>query len=233
MISKRRSTAIYKPLFYLLITLPLLVNLPAQAGNELYRYLNDRGIPVIDDNIPPEMVGRGYDVIRPDGSLIKRVPRQLNAEELLLRNTDESRARLKEEEQLRLQAWDESLMLRYSDLDDIKAAQTRTMRDLKIRISILNSNLVAIKSQIEREQQKAADIERRGAIVPAELSRNIDILRLEIEDTEQSILVRKQEVESVRASYQRDMDRFKTLLGRVQMRRQQSQSSTPKRPNYY
>ena len=233
MISKRRTTTIHKPLFYLLIALLLLVNLPAQAGNELYRYLNDKGIPVIDDHVPPEMVSRGYDVIRPDGSLIKRVSRQLSEEELLLRNTDESRARLKEEEQLRLQAWDQSLMLRYSDLDDIAAAQTRAMRDLNIRISILKSNLVAIKSQIEREQQKAADIERRGAKVPVELSRNVDTLRLEIEDTEQSILVRKQEVESVLASYQRDMDRFKTLLDRVQMRRQQSQSNTSKRPNYY
>ena len=166
-------------------------------------------------------------------ALIRTVPRQLSAEELLLRNTDESRARFQEEEDARLRAWDESLMLRYSDMDDIEAAQSRAMRDLKIRISILKSNLVSIKSQIEREQQRAADIERRGGTVPEDLSTNINTLRLEVEDTEQSIVVRNVEIESVKASYQRDMDRFKTLLQRVEMRRQQSQPKRTNRPSYY
>jgi hypothetical protein len=233
MISKPITIIIRNAPLYLLTALLLLVISPAHGGTELYRYLNDKGIPVIDDHVPPNMVGRGYDVIRADGALVKRVPRQLSKEELLLRNSDESRSRLKEDEELRLQAWDESLMLRYSDLGDIEAAQNRSLRDLNIRISILSSNLVAIKSQIEREQQKAANIERAGAKVPEELSQNIDVLRLEIVDTEQSILVREQELDSVRASYQRDMIRFKTLLERVQMRRNQSQSSSPKRTSYY
>ncbi|ARN76346.1 hypothetical protein [Oceanicoccus sagamiensis] len=204
-----------------------------QGADQLYRYINDKGVPVINDNIPPEFVAGGYDIIRPDGSLLRSVPRQLSEEELQLRNTEESRARFQEEEDARLRAWDESLMLRYSDLDDIEAAQSRTMRDLKIRISILKSNLVTIKSQIEREQQKAADIERRGGTVPEDLSKNINTLRLEIEDTEQSIVVRNVEIESVKASYQRDMDRFKTLIERVEMRRIQSQPAKSNRPTYY
>ncbi len=222
------------PIIGLLLSILLLSSGPALAASgQLYRYLNDKGVPVIDDKVPPEFVARGYDIIRPDGALIRKVPRQLSEEELLLRNTDESRSRFKEEEDRRLQAWDESLMLRYSDLDDIDAAQKRAMRDLKIRISILKSNLVSIKSQIEREQQKAADIERRGGTVPEDLSKNINTLRLEIEDTEQSIVVRNVEIEAVKASYQRDMDRFKTLLERVEMRRQQSVPAPSNRPAYY
>ena len=218
---------------FLLCSLLLTSGLTLAASGQLYRYINDKGVPVIDDNMPPEFVARGYDIISPDGSLIRRVPRQLSEEELKLRNTDESRARLKEEEDKRLQAWDKSLMLRYSGLDDIEAAQQRAMRDLKIRISILKSNLVSIKSQIEREQQRAADIERRGATVPESLSKNINTLRLEIEDTEQSIVVRNVEIEAVKAAYQRDMDRFKTLLNRVEMRRQHSQPVKSNRPDYY
>ncbi len=161
------------------------------------------------------------------------MPRQLTEEELRLRNTDESRERLKKEDAERLRAWDESLMLRYSSLEDIEASQNRAMRDLKIRISIQKSNLITIKSQIEREQQKAADIERRGGTVPEELSKNIDTLRLEIEDTEQSIAVRREEIETVKASYQRDIERFKTLLDRVEKRRYQSNSRPSKRRDYY
>ena len=211
----------------------LLLGSPAYADKQVYRYTNSKGIMVIDDKIPPEMVSHGYDVIQRDGTLIRRVPRQLSEEELRLRNTDESRARLKLEDAERLQAWDESLMLRYSSIEDIEAGLNRAMRDLQIRISIQKSNLVTIKSQIEREQQKAADIERHGGDVPTALTSNIDTLRLEIEDTEQSIAVRREEIESVKASYQRDMDRFKTLLQRVEMRRQQSRPAESNHRNYY
>ncbi len=99
---------------------------------------------------------------------------------------------------------------------------------MKIRISILKSNLVSIKSQIEREQAKAANIERRGREVPQDLLKNINILRQEIEDTEQSIVMRREEIESVKASYQRDIERFKTLKDRVDMRRRGKASSDAK-----
>ena len=201
------------------------------AAGELYRYFNEKGVQVIDDKIPPQFVPNGYDIINRDGTLIKRIPRQLSEEELRLRNTVESRARLREEEAKRMQAWDESLMRRYSDIEDIEAAQLRAVRDLQIRISILKSNLVTIKSQIERDQKAAADIERRGANVPEEMVKNIDVMRLEIEDTEQSIAARREEIAAVKASFQRDIERFKTLLDRVEMRRQTRQVS-PDRSGY-
>ncbi len=210
-------------MLFVLVALSYVVNSHAA---ELYRYHNSDGVVVIDDKVPPEYSSSGYDVINPNGSLIRRVPRELSGEELTLRNTDEARARLREEEAKRQQAWDESLLLRYSSVEDIEAAESRSMRDLNIRISILKSNLSSIKSQIEREQQKAANIERAGRSVPEELTKNIGILRLEIEDTEQSIAVRQEEINSVKQSFQRNIERFKTLQERVQMRREQFKPAT-------
>lgn len=212
----------------LLVAAPLL-----QADNQLYRYVNEKGVQVIDDKVPPQFAPKGYDIILQDGTLLQRVPRQLSEEELRLRNTDESRARWQQEEEQRMRAWDESLLLRYSSIEDIEAAQQRAMRNLHIRITILKSNLAAVKSQIEREQSKAADIERRGVDVPEEMIAVIDTLRLEIEDTEQSIVLRREEIGSIKASYQRDIDRFKTLLDSVEMRRQSYRSSSTPKPSYY
>lgn len=222
----------YKLATGLLFPTILFVALSAEATSQLYRYHNANGVPVIDDNVPPEYASKGYDIIRPDGTLIKRVPRQLSEEELRLHNTDESREQLRIEEEERMRAWDESLLLRYSDVSDIEAAESRALRDLNIRISILKSNLSSMKGQVEREQQKAADIERRGVDVPEEIVRNINTMRLEIEDIEQSIAVRREEVQSVKASYQRDIGRFETLIDRVNMRRKQSQSSSSSSKSY-
>jgi len=191
------------------------------ADSVLYRYRNDSGVPVINHQIPPEYVERGYDILSSDGKLIRTVPRALSAEELLLRNTDESKARYAEQEALRMRKWDESLLLRYSSMQDIDAAQQRDMNALNVRVSILKSNLSSTKSQIEREQLKAANIERRGAEVPVELMKNIGIMKRDIEDIEQYIVTRYEEIDTVKAAFQRDRERFETLHDEVKLRRQQ------------
>ncbi|MFT5578490.1 MAG: hypothetical protein ACI9WS_001245 [Paraglaciecola psychrophila] len=190
------------------------------AAGVLYRYHNDNGTPVINHQIPPEYVERGYDILSSDGNLLRTVPRALSAEELQERSTDESKARYAEREALRMRAWDESLLLRYSSTEDIDAAQQRAMKELNIRVSILKSNLSATKSQIERGQLEAANIERRGAEAPAEMTGNIEIMKLEIEDIEQSIVTRREEIAAMKVDFERDKTRFESLHDQVRMRRQ-------------
>ena len=201
------------------IIILLVASSSIYAGGQLYRYLNDNGVLVIDDKVPPAYASKGYDILSRGGALIRRVPRQLSKEELLLRNTDESGAYLQQKEQQRLRDWDESLMLRYSDIADIEAAKVRAMSSFQIRITILNSNLVATKSQIERAQQAAADIERRGGVVPESRITNIEIMREDIEETEQSIAVQLKKIKAEEASYQQDIDRFSILLNRIESNR--------------
>jgi hypothetical protein len=206
-------------IFFAVLVFGLNTQAWSSSAGQYYRYSNERGVTVINEAIPPEYVAGGYDIITRDGSLIRRVPRQLSEEELLEQGTEAARERLRKEEEQRLQAWDEMLMLRYSSVEDIEAARERAVRDLQIRISILKSNLMQVKSQIEREQQRAADVERSGREAPASLTSNIDKLGREIEDTEESIAIRRQEIEETKASYQRDIDRFSLLMERVKLRR--------------
>ena len=218
-----------KSLLILMVAAVLASGLQA-AERSFYRYFNDKGVQVINDTLPPEVVSRGYDVISQSGMLIKRVPRQLTEAELQDNNSAEAQAARREYEARQLKAWDESLMLRYSSAKDIEAARDRALRDLQIRISILKSNRLQVKSEIEREQKKAADIERIGRDVSPELLDKIDVLRQEIEGIEDAIAVRNNEVEDLRAEYQRDIDRFETLLDRVKLRSQSREVSN--KPRY-
>jgi hypothetical protein len=91
-----------------------------------------------------------------------------------------------------------------------------------VRISILRSNLASAKAQVEHEQEKAADIERRGGSVPEAISSNIEKLKGEAAGIESSIAERLRDKENTRESYQRDIDRFKTLQDVVNARRSNS-----------
>ena len=54
----------------------------AQAAEKLfYRYVDASNKVVILDRLPPDVVPRGYDVIRADGSVVKSVAPQLTEEE--------------------------------------------------------------------------------------------------------------------------------------------------------
>jgi len=198
----------------LVLTSPL-----AAYSGDLYRYTNTQGNMTVDDHVPPEYAGKGYEVLNEEGIVIQVVPRELTEEELAERDIQEKLAAAAVAEQLRLRKWDESLLLRYSTIEDIVAARERALRDLRIRASILKSNNRSIKQQVENYQMVAANIERSGGTVDVERLTTIEQLQAEIGATERSIVDRQREVAAVQADFQLDIDRFEMLLEVVELRR--------------
>jgi len=205
-----------------LAALLLLTALPAPAEERMYRYTNAEGMKVVAYQVPPEFVANGYEILNARGILVGVVPRQLVGE---ARGEQARLEREAAEEEERLRAWDESLLLRYSTLEDIEAARERALRDLRIRVSILTSKLSSLKQQVESYQALAADQERSGQTVDAAYLTGIEDLRAEIGATERALEDRRQEIEEVTNEYARDLERFATLLDMVELRRSRSAGS--------
>jgi chemotaxis protein histidine kinase CheA len=210
-------------------TLSAVLLLPVAApslARDLYRYINEEGNVVVDYQVPAELVDQGYEILNPDGTVREIVPRQLTPEERRTLTAEQREAKRLADEKERLRAWDESLLLRYSSVEDIEAARERSLRVLQIRLSILKSNTRALKQQVENHQAKAADIERSGSEVPVEILENIDNLQDEIVYTDRAIAERKLELEEVSQAFQRDIERFQLLLDLVELRRNYSGTNT-------
>ena len=204
-----------------------LWSLPVWSAGYLYRYTNDKGIIEIGHSVPPEYVHQGYEQLNPDGSVNRVIKPVLTAEQRANRSKDVVLQERAEERAVRLRDYDESLMLRYSSIADIEAARDRALGELKIRISILRSNVRSLKQQVESNQARAADIERSGGEVPEAIVEAIVGLRGEIVEAERGILIRSEEMEEVNAGYQRDMDRFAMLEDLVNYRRRSQVPYTP------
>jgi len=196
----------------------------AQAPN-LYRYQDDSGVVVVDWRVPAEFVDHGYEVLDETGRVLRVVPRALTDSE----KRDVSKARDLEAEaiaeQERLQAWDESLLLRYSTTGDIEAARDRALRDLQIRVSILKSNRRGLRQQAENAQARIAESERVGNQPRPEDLQYIADVKREIDGTERQIAEREAEIEVVAAKYQLDIDRFQQLLDVVALRQTMESNS--------
>jgi hypothetical protein len=188
----------------------------------MYRYVNDEGTVVIGHSVPPQFVHRGYKELNPDGTVNRVVKPTLTQEERASRSQELIEMELAEKEARRLKKYDESLLLRYSSIEDIEAARDRALDELKVRVSILRSNLRSLKLQVENNQARAADIERSGGAVPVEIVSVIDGLRDEIVEAERAIADRSREMDVVKEGYQGDIERFALLLDKVRFRNQRS-----------
>lgn len=196
----------------------LLLSPVSQAAN-LYRYTNDEGVTVVDYRVPADYIGKGYEVLNKDGVVVEVVPRELTEEEKSVLNAQQQLEADARAEERHLREWDESLMLRYSTVEDIEAAKDRALRDLRIRLSILKSNKRSLKQQVENYQAQAADLERSGRSVDVARLSAIEDIQAEIAVTDRSINDRAVEIEEVSAAYQKDIERFAQLLEVVALRR--------------
>ncbi len=209
----------YSSVSALVAALLLQVTAPAAESANLYRYTNDEGNVVVDYQVPTRYVAQGYEVLNMEGVVLEVVPRQLTEEEKKVLNAQQELEEAARAEQERLKEWDESLLLRYSTIADIEAAEERALRDLRIRMSILKGNKRSLKQQVENYQAQAADLERRGQEVDVARLVAIEDIQAEIETTDRSINERAREIEEVEQAYQRDKDRFRMLLEVVELRK--------------
>jgi len=205
--------------FFAVGSLVLAMTLATWAdARNLYRYRDDNGVLVVDFHVPAEYVDNGYEVLNDAGVVVDVVPRALTNNE---RQDATLQRRLQQEaadERIRLQQWDESLLLRYSSVEDIEAARDRSLRDLKIRVSILKSNRRSLRQKVENTQARVAEAERAGRQPTAQDLEIIDQLKDEIASTERQIAERQSQIDEVSDGYQRDINRFELLQGVVELR---------------
>ena len=205
--------------FFAVGSLVLAMTLATWAdARNLYRYRDDNGVLVVDFHVPAEYVDNGYEVINDAGVVVDVVPRALTNNE---RQDATLQRRLQQEaadERIRLQQWDESLLLRYSSVEDIESARDRSLRDLKIRVSILKSNRRSLRQKVENTQARVAEAERAGRQPTAQDLEIIDQLKDEIASTERQIAERQSQIDEVSDGYQRDINRFELLQGVVELR---------------
>ncbi|BFM13916.1 hypothetical protein R50073_00990 [Maricurvus nonylphenolicus] len=186
------------------VCITLAPALSQAAERVLYRYVNEKGVKVMNHSIPPEYAQKGYEVVTPSGKVIKVVPPAISREEAAKRNAQKAEAD-------RLAEWDAKLTRRYSRVADIEAAKKRKLQELEGNITILEGNLRGLKSQVAQQQGRAADSERAGRQVPEAVINTIKALEEEVAITEFQISQRREEYNEIAARFDRDIERFRVI----------------------
>lgn len=192
----------------LLCLLPPVAALAAQSGSGeaevYYRYLNDKGVPVLDRlGVPPEYIGKGYQVLNEQGRVIKVVPPA---------PTEAERQRLAEDKERA--ASDAQLLRLYSTVEDVDRALSRKLVEIDSLIGVARGNQQSLRTQQVNMQSQAAELERSGRKVPAHLVTQIDNLKSEQRQLDADIARYLETRQQAEASFSADRARLAELLSR-------------------
>ncbi|GIZ13734.1 DUF4124 domain-containing protein [Pseudomonas sp. NCCP-436] len=184
------------------LLLGLLLPLSGMA-TELYRYIDDNGVTVLSrQGVPPEFVGRGYEVLNNQGRVLRVVPPAPTAEELARMKAEKARARS-----------DAQLLRLYSSLEDVDRARERKLAELDGVTSVARGNLQSVRTQQANLQSQAANHERAGRPVPENLLTQIDSLKSELERLQRDIDRYREAREKAEAGFDADRARLAELFG--------------------
>ena len=161
---------------------------------ELYRYVNDKGVVVLDrQGVPPQYIGKGYQVLNDQGRVIR------TAEELRQRKAAQAQA-----------SSDAQLLRLYSSLEDVDRARERRLAELDGLSSVARGNLQSLKLQQANLQGQAANQERAGRPVAQAL---VDQLKQEEKRLQGEIGRFQKAREEAERTYAADRARLSQLLG--------------------
>lgn len=173
------------------------------AFGDLYRYVDDKGVVVLDRHgVPPQFIGKGYEVLNEQGRVTRVVPPAPTAEE---------RQRLLEAEARATS--DVQLLRLYASAEDVERAKIRKLAELDGVIGISRGNLQALRTQQESLQGQAANHERAGREVPEALLVQIGNLNREQASLQRDIERFMRVREEAENSFGRDQARVAELLG--------------------
>lgn len=145
-------------------TLFLLALPMASQAVEYYRYVDERGITVINrQGVPREYIANGYEVLNERGRVIRTVPRAPTPEEY--------QKILEAREQ---EAYDRHLLRLYSMPEDVDRARERRFAELEGLIARVRGNLLSLTDNKAELLNRAANIERAGRKVPEDLLQDIE-----------------------------------------------------------
>lgn len=179
----------------------------AQAAEDkpqvlFYRYVDDKGGTVLDrQGVPPEYVGKGYQVLNDRGRVLKVVPPAPTADELQRQQADKTQAEANAQ-----------LLHQYSSVEDVDRAKARKLTEIDTLIAVAQGNLQNLGAQQSTLQGQAADQERAGRAVPQALLDQMSGLRDDQSHLKAEILHDQELRKQVEADFAQDRVRVQQLL---------------------
>ena len=184
---------------------------PVALTADLFRYIDDSGVTVLDDHVPPSLVKNGYTILDAAGRVVKVVPRALSDAENVERDTQPANDERIRKETAEREAADAALLKLYSGPNEVKRARDTKVASVAGFVNTARSNLQQILSQKRQLETRIADIERADDTIPKQDLDRIATLDARIEQIQAAIDAKESEMAQLKQDYAADLKRVLEL----------------------
>lgn len=185
--------------------LALFAGVSGLAQADLYRYIDDKGVTVLDSRVPPQFISRGYEVLDSQGRVKLIVPAAPTAAE-----REANRAALAAQQEQ--DTADANLLRLYSSSADLERAQNRQIQQVENQINAAKASIDDLQTEREELQGRAAQAERAGHEVDADLLAELAAVDAETARLQRLISRKRQETVDANAGFERQRERLEFLL---------------------
>lgn len=196
-----------------LVPLLVLLVIPMAASAELYKYLNEDGVTVLNKYVPPGFVKGGYTILNEDGRVLEVVPRALTPEEIRQREGDLAMSQSLAQKQKEQKEADQNLLILYSTLEDVERARDTKLASIEGYIRTQQDHLRRMLDRKHWHEANLADIERAGGTIGEESLDRIRVIEGRMAIVNSELKGKLSELDVLRINYAADLNRVRELLG--------------------
>jgi len=178
-------------------------------------WTNHEGVRECGNTVPPEYAQQNTKQMNKLGVTIKETRRAKTQEEL---DAEDRKAAEEREKQLALQKQRESdqlLLNSFASADDIILARNGKVSSINAEISLRQSHIKKLQSNLDKILASAADMERRGQRPTEQILNDIRNVKAQIAENKRYIVAKQQEQERVKQHYGKDLIRYKKLRSKA------------------
>lgn len=210
----------------LAVTLAAACAVPASAANpsadrNRYKWHDAGGNLHYGDVLPPDAARLGYEIVNPQGIVIKHVERAKTTDELAAAKVEQKREQAERDRADARARADQQLLSGYPTEADLVRSQQQ-------KLDLLDQQATTAKIGLRNQEQTLADLltqaaetERSGKPVPDAQARQLAALRKQVDDQRQAIARREQERAEVRANFESEVARYRELKAKLAEQQQQ------------
>ncbi|MBS0558109.1 MAG: DUF4124 domain-containing protein [Proteobacteria bacterium] len=195
----------------LLLTLAAANALAADKTRDRYRWTDAQGVVHFDDVLSDAAIQAGYDVVNGNGMRLRHVARPMTAEEAKAEEKIQAQKKAADKVAADQARDDAQLLAAYPTEQMLSEAHQAQLAMIDQYIQATQISLQSQEKSLTDNLTHAADLERTGKPVPANLRAQIESLRANIEKQKAYIVAKQQEKVDNAAKFDAELAHYRQI----------------------
>jgi hypothetical protein len=193
--------------------------LAAESGvHNRYKWYDANGSLHYSDALPAEAAKYGYEIVSPQGVVIKRVERARTTDELAAAKSAAAKDKAARDVVDQRTRADNQLLISYPTEADLQRAQKQQLEMMDQQVSAAQLSLRSQEQSLADLLARAAETERTGKTLPEPQANQLTAMRKQVDDQRIAVTRKQADRDQAVTRFESDTARYRDLQAKLSQR---------------